>query len=158
VQVSGGGSTSDSKLIVLFLLYVIVCTFLRVIIKRLGMECDKLKMNTTSMFFIAEFFCLMYYYLFYRVLFESIPDWGTFFALVRGVGFTCMLCHIPVVYCILTSAPSNCDRRYFTSASSGFAIRCELVRALTGSSLVARAGGDGVAISLKTYFSHMDWI
>ena len=62
------------------------------------MECDKLKMNTTSMFFIAEFFCLLFYYLFYRVLFESIPDWGTFFALVGSrIYVTCLLpCHTPI--------------------------------------------------------------
>ena len=33
------------------------------------------------MFFVGEYLCLMFYYTFYRVLFESIPDWGTFFAL-----------------------------------------------------------------------------
>ena len=82
-QMSTGGDTSDSTLVALFLVYVVVCLFLRVIIKRLGMECDKLKMNTTSMFFIGELFCLLYYYVFYRVLFESIPNWGTLIALVR---------------------------------------------------------------------------
>ena len=48
----------------------------------MGMECDKLNMNTTSMFFVGEYLCLMFYYTFYRVLFESIPDWSTFFILV----------------------------------------------------------------------------
>jgi hypothetical protein len=47
----------------------------------MGMECDKLKMNTASMFFLLEFFCLCFYYNFYRVLFESIPNWPTFLAL-----------------------------------------------------------------------------
>lgn len=72
---------SDSTLIALFFVYVIGCTILRVIIKRTGMECDKLKMNTTSMFFLAEYFCLCFYYNFYRVIFESIPNWSTFIAL-----------------------------------------------------------------------------
>eukprot|EP01036_Dinobryon_divergens_P036160 gene36160-47015_t len=65
---------SDGTLIGLFFVYVIACTIFRVIIKRMGMECDKLKMNTASMFFLAEFFCLCFYYNFYRVLFESIPN------------------------------------------------------------------------------------
>ena len=72
---------SDGTLIGLFFVYVIVCTIFRVIIKRTGMECDKLKMNTASMFFLAEFFCLCFYYNFYRGLFESIPNWPTFLAL-----------------------------------------------------------------------------
>ena len=72
---------SDGTLIGLFFVYVIVCTAFRVAIKRMGMECDKLKMNTASMFFLAEFFCLCFYYNFYRVLFESIPNWNTFLAL-----------------------------------------------------------------------------
>ena len=72
---------SDSTLIGLFFSFVIACTIFRVLIKRVGMECDKLKMNTASMFFLAEFFCLCFYYNFYRVLFESIPNWSTFMAL-----------------------------------------------------------------------------
>ena len=32
------------------------------------MECDKLKMNPTSIFFLAEYFCLRFYYNFYRVI------------------------------------------------------------------------------------------
>eukprot|EP01036_Dinobryon_divergens_P033730 gene33730-43590_t len=39
---------SDGTLIGLFFVYVIVCTIFRVIVKRTGMECDKLKMNTAS--------------------------------------------------------------------------------------------------------------
>jgi hypothetical protein len=74
------GPKSDT-LIELFFVYVFVCTVFRAVIKRLGMECDKLKMNTTSMFFVGEFFCLTYYYIFYRILFESIPNWPTFFVL-----------------------------------------------------------------------------
>ena len=81
---SSNGSAAgvvEPTLIKLFAIYVIICTLFRVFLKRLGMECDRMKMNTASLFFVTEFICLMFYYVFYRVLFEAIPNWGTFFVL-----------------------------------------------------------------------------
>ena len=75
-----------SNLVPLFLNYVIIGTVFRVVAKRLGLECDKRKMYTSSMFFMGEYICLMFYYTFYRVLFESIQDWATFFVIE--------LCHL----------------------------------------------------------------
>lgn len=102
---SGKGVVSG-VLVELFFMYVVVCTVLRVFIKRLGMECDKMKMNTTSLFFVAEYFCLMFYYLFYRVLFESIPNWGTFFVLE--------ICHLVFEWICYPLRASNTVNGYLT--------------------------------------------
>lgn len=69
---------AGTDLIKLFLVYVLCTTVLRVILKRLGMILDKGKFGTTSLFFIAEFHALTFYYTFYRILFESIDSWGVF--------------------------------------------------------------------------------
>lgn len=62
----------------LFVVYIIVCMILKTIIKRLGMHLDCLKENTSSLFFIGEIVGLMFYFTFYRVLFESIVVWWEF--------------------------------------------------------------------------------
>jgi len=74
-------ASNNDTLTILFMFYVLICTFLRVIIKRIGLAIDKRKMHTVSMFFAAEFMCLMFYYTFYRVLFESISEYYVFIIL-----------------------------------------------------------------------------
>lgn len=62
----------------MFILYILVCMFLKTIIKRIGMYLDCLKENTSSLFFLGEIAGLMFYFTFYRVLFESIVIWWEF--------------------------------------------------------------------------------
>ncbi len=62
----------------LFILYIIVCMILKTIIKRIGMYLDCMKENTSSLFFLGEIAGLMFYFTFYRVLFESIVVWWEF--------------------------------------------------------------------------------
>jgi hypothetical protein len=64
-----------------FILFICISTLARLLMKRLGLELDKQKLGTTSMYFVAEFLGLMYFYTFYRLLFESIKSWGVFFSL-----------------------------------------------------------------------------
>jgi hypothetical protein len=65
----------------LFLVFVGFNNVLRTIIKRIGLRNDLFKQGTTSMFFVAETLGLFFYYIFYRVLFESISAWSVFFTL-----------------------------------------------------------------------------
>jgi hypothetical protein len=62
----------------LFVVYIIVCMILKTIIKRLGMYLDCMKLNTSSLYFVGEVIGLMFYFTFYRVLFESIVIWWEF--------------------------------------------------------------------------------
>jgi len=48
-------------------------------LKRLGLALDRRKSNSVSMYFLAETASLLFYYTFYRVLFESISSWEMFF-------------------------------------------------------------------------------
>jgi hypothetical protein len=64
----------------LFGLYVIVGTLFRGLLKRLGLLLDRNKIHSASMYFLAEVMCLLFYYTFYRVLFESITSWFLFIA------------------------------------------------------------------------------
>jgi hypothetical protein len=58
--------------IYLVIFYIIAITMFRYILKTIGMYCDRYKHGTISLFFIGEVYGLMYYYTFYRVLFESV--------------------------------------------------------------------------------------
>ena len=60
------------------MLFIIVNNVLRVIVKRIGMKCDMYKLHTTSLFFLGEILCLLFYYTFYRVLFQSVDTWTVF--------------------------------------------------------------------------------
>jgi hypothetical protein len=71
-------SSSPSGLETLFILFVCVNNLLRMIFKRIGIRNDRCKQGTTSMFFIAETLCLLFYYTFYRVLFQSVSSWSVF--------------------------------------------------------------------------------
>lgn len=58
----------------LFFIYIAVTTTFRFIFKSLGMSLDRKKNVTVSIFFVGEVYGLMFYYTFYRVLFESIKS------------------------------------------------------------------------------------
>jgi hypothetical protein len=73
---------NDSKALeLLFVVFVACNNILRMAIKRIGLYNDLYKQGTTSMFFAAETLSLLFYYAFYRVLFESVSSWEVFFTL-----------------------------------------------------------------------------
>eukprot|EP01039_Chlorochromonas_danica_P003445 gene3446-3774_t len=61
-----------------FLSFVLGASFFRFLLKRAGLALDRNKIGSTSIFFIAEFAGLMFFYSFYRILFESVDSWGMF--------------------------------------------------------------------------------
>lgn len=63
----------------LFVVYILIGTVFRVVIKRIGLSIDLHKCSTASLYFIGEVMCLLFYYTFYRVLFESLHSWPWFF-------------------------------------------------------------------------------
>jgi hypothetical protein len=66
---------------VLFGVYMCGGVLFSALAKRIGMMLDRRKRGSASMYFIAELSCLLYYYTFYRVLFESLHSWVEFFLL-----------------------------------------------------------------------------
>jgi hypothetical protein len=63
-----------------FFFFVLGSSLIRTALKRTGLALDRRKMGSVSMFFVAEYMGLLFYYTFYRVLFESINSWQLFFA------------------------------------------------------------------------------
>ena len=47
-------------------------------LKVVGLSLDRGKIGTCSMFFVAEFMGTMFYFTFYRMLFEEFVGWGVF--------------------------------------------------------------------------------
>lgn len=50
----------------------------KVAMKQLGMLLDTGKIGSCSMFFVAEFMCTLFYFTFYRMLFEQFITWEVF--------------------------------------------------------------------------------
>ena len=69
------------QIIGLFFLFVAVSNVLRFIAKRIGKAIDQNKDDELSMFAVGEVVCLLFYYTFYRLLFESIPSYQAFFVI-----------------------------------------------------------------------------
>jgi hypothetical protein len=69
---------------VLLCLFIFIGTMFRYSLKMLGLLIDSSKRYSISMFFLGEALCLLFYYIFYRVLFESIRNW-TLFALFQVI-------------------------------------------------------------------------
>ena len=69
---------TDNQRVALFCLFILVGTVFRVFMKRIGLMIDRGKSKTSSMYFVGEVMCLMFYYTFYRVLFESINSFYEF--------------------------------------------------------------------------------
>ena len=65
----------------LCLIYILFMSGFRIALKTTGMYLDRYKNKSCSMFFVGEFLGLMFYYIFYRVLFESIHSIPEFLAL-----------------------------------------------------------------------------
>ena len=65
----------------LFFIYIFITSGFRIALKSIGMYLDRYKNKSCSMFFVGEFLGLMFYYIFYRVLFESIHSIPEFLAL-----------------------------------------------------------------------------
>jgi hypothetical protein len=70
----------EVKLFVFFIFFIGISAIAKLLLKRIGLEIDKQKIGSTSIYFVAEFLGLMYYYTFYRLLFESIHSWYIFFS------------------------------------------------------------------------------
>eukprot|EP01038_Epipyxis_sp_PR26KG_P015105 gene15105-20323_t len=71
-------NSPESYRIILFLIFIIIGSIIRMMMKRLCMEADRSKQDTLSMFYIGELLCLFFYFTFYRVLFESVTTWSEF--------------------------------------------------------------------------------
>ena len=109
----------------LFAVFVIIATFLRVLLKRAGLLLDTRKMGGCSLFFVGEYCALCFYYTYYRVLFESLKEWVVFFTfqVLHLFSEWCLYplrCHPPFITFILsiekqfpllkgTMMPSNTD-------------------------------------------------
>jgi hypothetical protein len=63
----------------MFMVFMSITQAVRVALKRVGLSIDKRKNGTASMYFFGEVVVLLHYYTFYRVLFETVPNWSTFF-------------------------------------------------------------------------------
>lgn len=50
----------------------------KVCMKQLGLILDMGKIGSCSMFFVAEFMCSLFYFTFYRMLFEKFVSWNLF--------------------------------------------------------------------------------
>ena len=50
----------------------------KVTMKRIGMQIDQGKVGTCSFFFVAEFMLTLFYFTFYRMLFEQFVSWPVF--------------------------------------------------------------------------------
>jgi hypothetical protein len=72
---------TEFQRVALFSFYIGSNTVFRVIMKTLGMYLDRHKNKSCSMFFVGEFTGLMFYYTFYRVLFESVRSVPEFIGL-----------------------------------------------------------------------------
>lgn len=71
--------TAQSR-VLLFAMFVAVGTVMRGFLKLLGLSIDRHKKHSVSYYFLAEVMCLLFYYTFYRVLFESVTSWELFSA------------------------------------------------------------------------------
>jgi TM2 domain-containing membrane protein YozV len=65
--------------IAMFFLFILMGLAFRLGLKRVGLSLDKRKHGTASMYFFGEVMSLFFYFTFYRVLFESVSSWLTFF-------------------------------------------------------------------------------
>lgn len=74
-------NTSTVRLAVHFALFIAGSSSIRFLLKREGMALDRNKVGSTSIFFIAEFAGLMFFYSFYRLIFESVDSWSVFIVL-----------------------------------------------------------------------------
>jgi hypothetical protein len=63
----------------MFFLFIVMGLAFRLGLKRVGLSLDKRKSGTASMYFFGEVMALFFYFTFYRVLFESVSSWLTFF-------------------------------------------------------------------------------
>jgi hypothetical protein len=71
-------SSRATEKLVWFTGFFVVGSVIRVFCKRIGMVLDCGKTGTVSMYFIGEVYTLLFYYSFYRILFESVDDWSVF--------------------------------------------------------------------------------
>lgn len=71
-------SKSPYHIVALFVIFVLVSNVLRFFAKRIGRAIDNNKEDQLSLFTFAEVLCLFFYYTFYRLLFESIPNFVVF--------------------------------------------------------------------------------
>eukprot|EP00658_Telonema_sp_P-2_P078116 TRINITY_DN7238_c0_g1_i5.p1 TRINITY_DN7238_c0_g1~~TRINITY_DN7238_c0_g1_i5.p1 ORF type:complete len:319 (+),score=45.43 TRINITY_DN7238_c0_g1_i5:104-1060(+) len=61
--------------------FYVVCQLLKTAGKRLGVAADRIKFGTFSMYFALEYLLTLFYYTFYRTLFDKISDYRVFIAL-----------------------------------------------------------------------------
>ena len=64
-----------------FLFFVLSSSLCKQSMKVFGLQIDRGKLGTCSMFFVAEFMCTMFYFTFYRMLFEEFVGWTIFIEL-----------------------------------------------------------------------------
>lgn len=62
----------------MFFLFIVMGLAFRLGLKRVGLSLDKRKHGTASMYFFGEVMSLLFYFTFYRVLFESVSSWVVF--------------------------------------------------------------------------------
>ena len=70
-------SAQKSKFVV-YIVYTFACIVFKVLIKRIGLLLDAGKVGGLSIFFLAEFLGVMFYFSFYRMLFEDAVSWELF--------------------------------------------------------------------------------
>ena len=58
--------------------FTFASTVCKIVMKKIGLFLDKGKVGTCSMFFVAEFMCTLFYFTFYRMLFEEFVGWDLF--------------------------------------------------------------------------------
>lgn len=65
-------SANNQNVVVLFFYFIVGASVLRSLLKRTALVLERRKLGSISMYFVAEFMGLMFYYTYYRLLFESI--------------------------------------------------------------------------------------
>lgn len=71
-------SPNTTDLLLTFLIFIALASAMRFLLKRAGMSLDRNKVGSISIFFVAEFLGLMFFYTFYRLVFESVDSWSIF--------------------------------------------------------------------------------
>lgn len=88
LSVSFRTNTTQQRKFGIFVVYTFACILYKIMVKRIGLLLDARKIGGLSMFFLAEFLGVIFYFSYYRMLFEHAVDWRLF-AIMQLFHFAC---------------------------------------------------------------------
>lgn len=74
-------SQKDRYTIGFYIAFQCLTTFFKLLAKRIGVSADRGKYGTFTMYFALELLCTLFYFTFYRALFDKLDNWWEFAAL-----------------------------------------------------------------------------